>query len=290
MASPFFDRLLSNTLFNSLSVIIPSFNRDAVVGRAIESVLAQKVANVEIEIIVIDDGSSDQTQQLIAEHFPQVTYEYQSNKGVSAARNLGIEFATHEWIALLDSDDEWLPNKIHQQAELLTQTGLLVCHTEEIWIRNQVRVNQMNKHKKMGGWIFQQCLPLCAMSPSSIVLHRSVFDQVGVFDESLPACEDYDLWLRTTSQFEVAFLETASINKYGGHVDQLSRQYWGMDRFRVLALEKILRTKTLTDEDTQAALTILNTKLTILLNGAYKHNNQQLIVDCEAKLSQWCHA
>ena len=275
---------------NSLSVIIPSYNRASVLTRAIRSVLCQKVVGIKIEIIVIDDGSSDETAELIAKQFPMVLYHYQDNKGVSAARNLGFKLASHKWIALLDSDDEWLPNKVQSQFQMLDQTGLMVCHTEEIWMRNGVRVNQMKKHAKKGGWIFQNCLPLCAMSPSSIILHRSVFDKVGNFDESLPACEDYDLWLRITAQYQVAFLEIPSINKYGGHNDQLSRQHWGMDRFRVLALEKILNSNTLKTEDFQAALDMLIKKIEILLTGARKHNNQTLIAACETKLSRWSHA
>ena len=144
----------------------------------------------------------------------------------------------------------------------------------------------MNKHAKAGGWIFNNCLPLCAMSPSSILMHKSVFDSVGGFNEKLPACEDYDLWLRIASQYEVAFVETPLINKYGGHEDQLSRQYWGMDRFRVIALESILKSD-LKSQDYDAALKMLIQKLKILLIGARKHNNIELIADCEEKLNYW---
>ena len=148
----------------------------------------------------------------------------------------------------------------------------------------------MKKHAKKGGWVFKECLPLCAMSPSSIIINRSVLEKVGYFDEALPACEDYDLWLRISAEFEVAFVETPMINKYGGHADQLSRQHWGMDRFRVLALEKILNTGSLNKEDYQAALAMLLKKLTILYKGARKHENEKLIVACESKLSRWNHA
>lgn len=272
----------------SLSVIIPSYNRVSSLTRAIQSVIDQNTADTDLglQIIVVDDGSTDDTQKVIQSQFPQVNYHYQVNQGVSAARNQGLKLAKNEWIALLDSDDEWRANKIQQQFELLEQSDLLVCHTDEIWIRNGVRVNQMKKHAKQGGWIFQQCLPLCAMSPSSIIIHKSVFDRVGLFDEALPACEDYDLWLRITANYEVAFLDKAMINKFGGHADQLSRQYWGMDRFRVLALEKILNTK-LSKENYQAAHKILLKKLCILKQGALKHNNQPLLADCANKLNNW---
>ena len=176
----------------NLSVIIPTYNRAHVLPRALDSVLTQTLngESLPFDVSVVDDGSTDNTAELIQAFYPQVHYVYQRNKGVSAARNTGLHHAKGDLIALLDSDDEWLPNKLARQYELMQKTALDVCHTQEIWIRNGVRVNQMNKHQKIGGWIFKQCLPLCAMSPSSIVIHRRVFDAVDHFDEDLPACED----------------------------------------------------------------------------------------------------
>jgi len=262
------------------SVIIPSYDRVGFLPRAIDSVLAQ--ANDSLEIIVIDDGSTDGTYEFLNENYPDIILIQQENSGVSAARNKGISQASGEWIALLDSDDEWLEGKLHEQLSELENSGLKVCHADEIWIRNGVRVNQMNKHKKRGGAIFKYCLPLCAMSPSSIVIHRSVFESVGLFDESLPACEDYDLWLRITAHYEVAFIDKPLINKYGGHEDQLSRQYWGMDRFRVTALDKLLskpeNIAKLGEENYGAAIDMLLKKLKILLKGAIKHQNHMLAV------------
>jgi len=273
-----------------VSVIIPSFNRAYCLPNAIDSVLSQNF-ECELELIVIDDGSTDETRELIAQSYPDVVYLHQANLGVSGARNYGLREASGDWIALLDSDDVWLPNKLATQIKLLRETGLKVCHTEEIWIRNGVRVNQMNKHQKTGGLIYQNCLPLCAMSPSSIMIHRSVFDDIGVFDESLPACEDYDLWLRLSARFEVAFVSEPMIIKVGGHDDQLSRQHWGMDRFRVIALQKMLfeHAEFLTQAQAQATKTILIKKLNILRNGAVKHNNDNLVADCERRLEQLAH-
>ena len=272
-----------------ISVIIPTYNRVTLLPRAIDSVLRQNIS--ELEILVVDDGSSDDTEQCIVNNYPDIRYIKQDNLGVSAARNNAIKQAKGEWIALLDSDDEWLEGKLMAQLDELNQTGLKVCHTQEIWIRNGVRVNQMDKHKKTGGFIFQNCLPLCAMSPSSIVIHRNVFEDIGLFNESLPACEDYDLWLRLTALYEVAYLEQAFIRKYGGHEDQLSHQHWGMDRFRVIALDKLLTntkyTQSLSKQNIDAALKMLLKKLKILLKGAIKHNNRTLIDECRAKLQYW---
>ncbi|MBL3619114.1 MAG: glycosyltransferase family 2 protein [gamma proteobacterium endosymbiont of Lamellibrachia anaximandri] len=223
-----------------ISVIIPTYNRVDTLPRALDSVLSQHLA--PDEVIVVDDGSTDETAELISRRYPQCRYLHQPNQGVSSARNLGIREAQGEWIALLDSDDAWLPQKLQLQSEALkAEPGHLICHTEEIWIRNGVRVNAMHKHAKSGGFIFDRCLPLCAISPSSVILHRSLFDSVGLFDERLPACEDYDLWLRICATEPVLFLSEPLITKYGGHADQLSHKHWGMDRFRIQALEKIVQ-------------------------------------------------
>jgi len=252
-----------------ISLIIPSYNRSSYLKRALQSVLSQ--SHLPNEIIVVDDGSSDNTADMLRNEFPQVTYLYQENKGVSSARNLGIKHATGDWIAFLDSDDTWLSHKLEKQVSALHQSPeLKICHTEEIWIRNGVRVNAMNKHKKSGGWIFKQCLPLCAMSPSSILIHRSIFERLGLFDESLVACEDYDLWLRISNQYPVLFIEQALINKYGGHEDQLSHQHWGMDRFRIQALDKLLKHSILSDENRCLAINMLLKKSRIFQKGAEK--------------------
>ncbi|NND00416.1 MAG: glycosyltransferase [Gammaproteobacteria bacterium] len=271
-----------------LSVIIPTFNRSALLRRALESVTTQRMPDKleDIQLIVVDDGSEDDTGVMVNNEFPEVVYLTQENRGVSAARNTGINAAEGDWIAFLDSDDEWLPDKLVRQFQKLEESQLLVCHTQEIWIRNGVRVNQMRKHKKTGGWIFQDCLPLCAMSPSSILIHRTVFEQTGLFDESLAVCEDYDLWLRITAQYEVDYVVEPCLKKYGGHQDQLSRRHWGMDRFRVLALDKIL-SQGLEPKMHRAALEMLNSKLNILLNGAIKHGNDELVRQCEEKLIRW---
>lgn len=254
------------------SVIIPTWNRRALLARAIDSVLAQTA--VPDEIIVVDDGSTDGTERFVRARYPFVRFLRQSNAGVSAARNAGLDQAGGEWIALLDSDDEWLPDKLRSQHKLLAlRADLKVCHTEEIWVRNGVRVNPMRKHAKPEGNIFLHCLPLCCVSPSSVVLHRSVIDRVGVFDERLPACEDYDMWLRVFSRFEAGLVSEPMLNKFGGHDDQLSRRHWGMDRFRVQALDKLLRAGELDDAYRPQVIAALKQKCAILIGGAEKRRH-----------------
>jgi glycosyltransferase involved in cell wall biosynthesis len=258
----------------SVSVIIPTYNRAHTLPRAIDSVLSQTLA--PLEIIVVDDGSVDDTARLMHERYDQCDYHQQANQGVSSARNRGIDKARGEWIALLDSDDRWLPNKLQTQFDALAGSPhYRLCHTNELWIRNGVRVNQMNKHAKSGGKIFQRCLPLCVISPSSVVMHRTLFDDFGGFDTQLPACEDYDLWLRICAREEVLFIDKPLIEKYGGHPDQLSRRHWGMDRFRVRSLLNLLENTKLKQDDRIAAINTLVKKSAIIAQGAEKRGEAE---------------
>ncbi len=271
---------------SSISVVIPTYNRVALLERALDSVLAQTLS--ADEIIVVDDGSTDGTVSMLKSHYHGVNFIEQDNQGVSAARNAGIKTASHSWIALLDSDDVWHANKLERQVqELKNAPEHLICHCDEIWIRNGQRVNQMDKHKKTGGHIFQHCLPLCAISPSAIMIHGSLFEEIGLFDETLPACEDYDLWLRICSRYPVLYVDEALITKYGGHDDQLSRKYWGMDRFRIQALNKIISETKLNDSDRQAAIKIMIKKINIYLAGAEKHGNTEDVDDFEKILKKY---
>lgn len=271
---------------NSVSVLIPTFNRRNTIKRAIDSVLSQTLA--ADEIIVIDDGSTDDTAEMLQQDYPELVLLIQENKGVSSARNTGIKKARSEWIALLDSDDEWHPEKLEKQlSHLRKKPEHLLVHTDEIWMRNGVRVNQMKKHKKYGGHIFQHCLPLCAISPSSALIHSSIFETVGLFDEALPVCEDYDMWLRICSRHPVLFVDEKLITKYGGHDDQLSRKLWGMDRFRIRAIEKILGEDVLYEANREAAISMLKKKVDIYLEGAEKHGNKEALSEMGSLLSRY---
>ena len=266
---------------SNISVVIPAYNRAHTLPRALESVFKQTLPAKEI--IVVNDGSTDDTKTIL-DNYPGLILIDQKNQGVSAARNRGIEYASGKWIALLDSDDEWLPTKLEKQWADICSNDKLICHTEEIWIRNGDRVNPMKKHQKFGGWIYEKCLPLCVISPSSVMIHESVFNDVGVFDESLDVCEDYDLWLRICVKYSVLFLDEPLIVKYGGHGDQLSKKHWGMDRFRVKALEKILESDELTEAQRKATLGMLNEKYQIIINGMKKRGKNEEAVKWEEKL------
>jgi len=267
-----------------ISAIIPAFNRRDTLKRALCSIFNQ--THPVNEVIVVDDGSTDGTDELIHKDFPDVRYFYQENKGVSAARNLGLKKARGNWVAFLDSDDEWLPKKLELQIKMLHEhPEYRFVHTDEIWIRNGQRINQMKKHTKYGGNIFEKCLPRCIVSPSSALIHSSVFHELGNFDEKLPACEDYDLWLRICAKYHVLYLEQALIIKYGGHDDQLSHKFWGMDRFRIQSLNKLLSSELLNQDQQAAVIDTLMYKTRILIDGARKRNKMDDVLFYEQILS-----
>jgi glycosyltransferase involved in cell wall biosynthesis len=251
-----------------VSVIIPTYNRAWVLKEAIDSVLAQEFR--DFELIVVDDGSTDNTPQILESYAQDLTVIRQPNRGVSAARNRGIVAANGRLISFLDSDDLWLPRKLSSQVNFFNSNPEAVINqTEEIWIRNGVRVNPKTRHHKPSGMIFEQSLALCLVSPSAVMMKRSLFDAVGLFDEDLPACEDYDLWLRISWRYPVHLIETPLIIKRGGHSDQLSKAP-GLDKFRIQALKNIIESGHLEEASYQAAVRTLQEKCTIFAGGCRK--------------------
>lgn len=259
-----------------VSVIVPTYQRAALLPRALDAIFAQ--THAPAEVILVDDGSSDETAALARDYGDRLRYQrLHETRGVSAARNHGIALAHGSWIAFCDSDDAWLPRKLERQLEALAVAPeLRLCHTEELWIRNGRRVNQLQKHEKAGGDIFFRCLPRCVISPSSALLARSLLDDVGTFDTSLPACEDYDLWLRICARERVVFVDEPLIVKYGGHADQLSRHFYGIDRFRIRALHRLLVCEKLTTVQRRTTRAMLLRKLDIFLAGAEKRRRGPL--------------
>ena len=252
----------------AVSVVIPTFNRKRFLVQALESVQGQTFT--DFEIIVVDDGSSDGTGERIA-GFAGVRVIRQENRGVSSARNAGIASSSGELIAFLDSDDLWKPEKLACQVAFHREhPRARISQTEEVWIRNGRRANPKKKHRKHGGWIFRECLPLCIVSPSAVMMNRVLFGEVGLFDESLPACEDYDMWLRVASRYPVHLIPEPLVVKRGGHPDQLSSSVPALDRYRIRALEKALGDGSLKPEDRDAALDELERKCRIYAEGCLK--------------------
>lgn len=255
-----------------VSAIIPTYNRGWVLKEAIDSVLKQDYPHVEL--IVVDDGSTDNTFDLLNDYSANIVVIRQKNSGVSAARNSGIAASSGQYISFLDSDDLWQPEKLSCQMDFFqTHPGTLICQTEEIWIRNGVRVNPKNRHKKPSGMIFERSLALCLVSPSAAMLNRSLFETVGTFDERLPAAEDYDLWLRISCRFPVYLIDKPLVIKRGGHADQLSGMS-GLDKYRLTSLKKIIEGDLLNEKQRNAAIETLKEKCAIYAQGCLRRGRK----------------
>ena len=269
-----------------ISVIIPTLDRCELLKRTLDSVIKQ--TKKPREIIVVDNGSKDRTYEMVSSLFSNVIYLKENKKGVSASRNKGILSAKSKWIALLDSDDVWKPEKLEKQITFhIDNPKFRLIHTNETWYRNNKLLNQLKKHKKSGGNIFKNSLSLCCISPSSALVKKEIFSDYGYFDESLEVCEDYDMWIRITAKEEVGYIEEPMVIKHGGHSDQLSKKYWGMDRFRIFSLEKNLNSNWFTKEQRQTVINVLIKKLTILTNGANKRGNKEILNKYNDKLLFW---
>ena len=251
-----------------ISVIIPTYNRVSMVVEAVESVLAQDMT--DFELIVINDGSTDETEERLSVYGSRLKYYQQENAGVSAARNRGVRFSVAPLLAFLDSDDLWLPSKLQVQHAYMTENPEIhICQTEEIWWRNGRRVNPKKHHQKPAGDIFQRSLELCLVSPSAVMMRRELLEKVGYFDEELPMAEDYDLWLRVAVDYPVVLLPEPLVIKRGGHPDQLSARK-GIDRYRIEALEKLLNSGSLSPEQYDWTWKALQRKCQIYGEGCIK--------------------
>ena len=256
-----------------VSVIIPTYNRGWILREAIESVLSQEFT--DYELIVVDDGSTDDTPEILEVYGRDIIVLHQSNCGVSAARNRGIAASRGQLVAFLDSDDLWLPRKLTRQVDFFkANPAALICQTQETWVRNGVRVNPRNRHHKFSGMIFEPSLALCLVSPSAVMIRKTLFDRVGTFDESLPACEDYDLWLRVSCRYPVFLLDEPLIIKRGGHPDQLSRVA-GLDKYRIQSLQRLIENGQLTESQQRAAIITLREKCSIYAGGCRKRGRTE---------------
>ncbi|PKA04719.1 glycosyltransferase family 2 protein [Leptospira ellisii] len=257
-----------------VTVVIPTHNRADQVGAALESVLRQTV--FPEEILIVDDGSSDGTVSALDSKFREERGRFRilslEHGGVSRARNRGVENATQEWIAFLDSDDVWLPQKLERQWNTIRKENPPILQTQEIWNRNGRRINPPAHLLKKDGDIFDLSLEFCAIIPSSVFLKKELYQNAGGMDEEMPACEDYDLWLRITALYPVRLLDELLLIRYAGHEDQLSFRYPVMDRFRIYSILKLLNSDLLNDTQRVCAERILFIKWNILKQGRVKRN------------------
>lgn len=260
-----------------ISVVIPVYNRPRLVARAVASVVAQTLDRWEL--IVVDDGSSDHTPEVLERLRLRVGERMrvvrQENRGVAAARNLGLTAGRGGLLALLDSDDEWLPRKLEHQAAYMGAGGHAVCQTQEVWLRGGRRVNPTRRNEKRGGRFLAQALETCLVSPSCVMFTQEFRRVVGDFDESLPACEDYDLWLRALMRYEIGLLDEVLTVRHGGRGDQISALYVGQDLFRIRALVKLLGSGLLGPGDRELVVAALEAKVRVYAAGCAKRGRTE---------------
>ncbi|MGH7925288.1 MAG: glycosyltransferase family 2 protein [Candidatus Binatus sp.] len=264
-----------------VSVIIPTYNRRAMLREAIGSVLAQSIEG--LELIVIDDGSTDGTAEALARLERTIRFERIDHRGPAAARNRGVALARAPVIAFLDSDDLWSAAKLERQLEFMrANPRCAISQTEEIWIRNGRRVNPGLRHRKRAGDIFVDSLRTCLISMSATIMRTELFRACGGFDEIMTAAEDYDLWLRTLIDHEVGLLDSPLVTRRGGHPDQTSATTPALDRFRILALTKLLADDRLSPTRRTAVVEVLAEKCRIYAGGLRRRDK----VDA-AQLYEW---
>ena len=269
----------------NISVVIPTYNRVELLKRSIDSVINQTIK--PFEIIIVDDGSNDGTEAMVKKKYDSLKLIKQKNKGASAARNTGIKASSGEWICFLDSDDEWKNDKLEKQITFVANNSdYKFFHSNEIWIKNGKRINQKKKHKKYGGDIFKKCLDMCRISPSSVLINKNIFEEIGFFNENLVVCEDYELWLRICDQYKVFFIDEPLIIKYGGHQGQLSYSIDSIEFHRIKALEYLLSTS-LSKENRDYTIQMLISKISIYLNGLIKRGKKHEIAVYEEKIKFW---
>jgi len=257
------------------SVIIPSYNRQDFLKIAVNSVLNQTFT--DYELLVVDDGSTDNTPKIINSlNSPKIGYIFQPNQGVSSARNKGIKQAKGKFICFLDSDDRFCQEKLEITHNYIKKYPKYdIFHTEEIWYRNSGLLTPKACHKKPSGHVFGQALKLCCVSISTSAIKKGIFREIGNFDETMPACEDYDFWLRVTSKYPVFLIPEHLTIKEGGHSSQQSKKYEAMDKFRIYALERLIKSSSLTPNQHKLACEELKTKCSILLKGAKKRKKNK---------------
>ncbi|HEA83799.1 MAG TPA: glycosyltransferase [Thermodesulfobacterium geofontis] len=254
-----------------ISVVIPTYNRAYILPKAIESVFNQTFR--DLELIIVDDGSTDETPYLVVKY--PLIYVRKPHRGVSHARNVGVLKAKGEFIAFLDSDDVFVPEKLEKQIKFLEKKpSYKIVQTEEVWYKGKKRINPKKIHQKAEGWFFDRAIKLCVVSISTVLIKKEVFEEIGLFDENFPVCEDYEFWLRVSLKMPVGLIKEYLVIKSGGRPDQLSAMK-GLDYYRTLALIKLFKNyqKDLKLEQKLMLYAEAKKKFEIFYKGALKHGN-----------------
>ncbi len=228
----------------TVSIVIPTYNRENIICKAIDSALSQTFKN--LEIIIIDDGSTDRTKTVLEKYGARLHYFYQENRGISGARNTGINRCSGDYVAFLDSDDYWLPEKLEKQIALFQkhpEYGMVACQCASIGPDGEFR--QKNRPGKSGS-VLLDLFKKNFIRTSSAVIKKDCFLKAGLFDETLKECEEYDLWLRIAACCDVGFinepLAVYTDNPKGASTDSLRGRL-----YRLQVLEKDYLKQTVPD-------------------------------------------
>jgi glycosyltransferase involved in cell wall biosynthesis len=221
----------------TISVVIPAYNSARYLPAAVESVLRQTVRDVEV--VVVDDGSTDDTPAVMAGYGPPVRYVRQPNGGVSAARNRGIAEARGRYIAFLDADDTWLPGKLeHQMAVLRDHPGRRLCYSAFTVVDADLRPIS-ERHSQRAGTALEDLLLSGNVIGSicTVVCERDLFATAGGFDPALSQCADWDMWVRLARLTEFVYLDEPLVT-YRQHASNMSRGARLLEQDSLRVLEK----------------------------------------------------
>jgi glycosyltransferase involved in cell wall biosynthesis len=249
-----------------VSVIIPTYNQARYLSAAVRSVLSQTYG--DLELIVVNDGSTDNTRQEVAGFSDsRVRYIYQENRGLSAARNTGILASAGEYIALLDSDDVWLPRKLELQVEFLDSCSETALVYSDAYLfddqTGDITGKFLDGKGVFSGKVLRHLLSIQFIKPSTAVIRRSVFKTVGAFDESIGEVQDRDMWLRIARQFNIEGIDMPLV-KVRSHASNVSKNWERVWEGRALVMNKAARTLALNPND----LKILKRNLSLVY---YQH-------------------
>ena len=234
-----------------LSVILPVYNASKTINKTLISIINQDINDVNIELIIINDGSTDKSASLINEFIKEnssfdITYIYKNNGGVSSARNLGIQKAKYEWIAFIDSDDVWCENKISKQFQVINNSkfniDLIGCsRNKEVLKILGKNINYLYKAN------YKELLIKMFPQTSTVIVRKNVLDDIGGYDESMSHSEDGDLWIRICYKYDFYYMPDSLVitgdNKHNFGESGLSANLLAMEKGVHYSLFKLLKEK-----------------------------------------------
>lgn len=257
-----------------VSVIIPVYNRFEMAKEAVASVIGQTYR--DLELIIVDDGSIDMTP-LLPTYFAddlRVKYIKLKHSGMPGlVRNKGVDVARGKYIAFLDSDDLWVSGKLESQMKYLAKNpSCKIVHSRETWIRNGKTVSQAGFNHRRFGDIFEDALEKCIVGPSTVLIEKKLYEELGGFRDDLEIAEDYELWLRLCNSNSIGYIDEPLITKRAGHGDQLSEKYGQIEIFRIRGLQNLVEQRYFSPENQKLAEQELAKKCRIYAAGCRKRN------------------